>query len=80
MSNLTIKSLPDDLHDRLREAAARNRRSLNSEVIQRLEASLGGVPLDVEGLLERARAVRERAPLPYLDDATLRAAREDGRA
>ncbi|NNK64951.1 MAG: Arc family DNA-binding protein [Gemmatimonadetes bacterium] len=80
MTNLTIKSLPDDLHDGLKKAAARNRRSLNAEVIQRLEASLGAVPLDVEQLLERAQAVRERAPLPYLTDAALRVARDEGRA
>ena len=80
MSNLTIKSIPDDLHERLKQAAAENRRSLNAEVIQRLEASLGTVPLDVDQLLARARAIRERAPLPYLTDAALRAARDEGRA
>lgn len=80
MTNLTIKNLPDDLHERLTEMARRNRRSLNSEVIHRLERSLGATAVDPEALLVRARAVREGADLPYLTPAALRAARDQGRA
>jgi len=79
MANLTIKNLPDAVHQRLKEIAALNRRSLNSEIIHRLERSVGTAPVDTEGLLARVRAVRERAALPYLTDEDLRAARESGR-
>ncbi len=79
MSNLTLKGVPERLHEQLRRAADANRRSLNSEVIHRLESSFGLAPLDPAELLARARAVRERAPLPYLTDAALREARERGR-
>ena len=80
MASVTIKNIPEPLYGRLKEAAVRNRRSLNAEVILRLERSLGSAPVDAEGLLERARAVRESVELPYLTDEALRAAREDGRA
>lgn len=80
MASVTIKNIPEPLYSRLKEAAARNRRSMNAEVILRLERSLGSAPVDAEGLLERARAVRESVELPYLTDEALRAAREDGRA
>lgn len=80
MANVTIKNIPDPLHERLKEAAARSRRSLNAEVILRLEQSLGTRPVDAEALLARVRAVRESAPLPYLTDEALRRAREEGRA
>lgn len=80
MSNLTIKSVPEDLHEALRAAAERNHRSLNSEVIHRLERSLALRPADHDDLLGQARVLRERARLPYLTDAELKAAREDGRA
>ena len=80
MSTLTIKNLPDGLHRRLKEIAERNRRSLNSEVIHLLERSLDAAPVDPRSLLVRARAVREKADLPYLTDAALRAARDEGRA
>lgn len=45
----------------------------------RLERSLGAAPVDTDVLLGRARAVRERAALPYLTDDALRAARDEGR-
>lgn len=37
MSTLVIKNLPDALHDRLREQAARNRRSVTMEAVTVLE-------------------------------------------
>jgi antitoxin FitA len=79
MVNFTVKGIPAHLYERLRAAAARNRRSINGEVIARLERSLGMAPVDADALLARARAVRERAPLPYLTDDALRAARDEGR-
>jgi plasmid stability protein len=41
MASLLLKDIPQDLHDRLRRAAARDHRSLNKEVISLLEAALG---------------------------------------
>jgi hypothetical protein len=80
MSSLTLKGIPETLHARLRKAAEMNRRSLNSEVLHRLERSFGMAPVAPDELLARSRAVRERAPLPYLTDDALRRAREQGRA
>jgi len=80
VTNVTLKNIPEPLYSRLKQIAARNRRSLNSEVIHRLERSIGSVPIDADALLARARAVRERSELPYLTDETLRADRDSGRA
>ena len=80
MKNLTLKNVPDPLYRRLKQIAARNRRSLNSEVIHQLELAIGASPTDTEAMLARARAVRERAEVPYLTDDALRAARDEGRA
>jgi antitoxin FitA len=38
MATLTLKNVPDDLYERLKQRAARHRRSLNQEVIAVLEA------------------------------------------
>jgi antitoxin FitA len=65
--NFTIQGIPAPLYDRLKSAAARNRRSINGEVIARLEGSLGTAPEDADALLARARTVRETAPLPMTD-------------
>lgn len=42
MPTLTLKNIPADLHARLKASAERNRRSLNSEILARLEG--GGAP------------------------------------
>lgn len=76
--NLTLKNIPETLYHRLEQLATSNRRSLNSEVIHRLERSLGAAPVDADALLARAR--RGRKPAPYLTDEALRMARDEGRA
>lgn len=39
-----IVRLPDGMRDRIREAAENNNRSMNAEIVDRLEFSLNGVP------------------------------------
>ena len=80
MTSLTVKNIPDSLYRVLKETAARNNRSLNREIIARLEQSVGAAPMDPEALLVRARSVRERAALPFLSDRGLRAAKDEGRS
>lgn len=42
--NLSVKNVPDDLAERLRRRAERNRRSLQRELVSILEAAVGQVP------------------------------------
>ena len=79
MPNLTIKNLPADLHARLKESAARHRRSLNAEAIVCLERGLGGEALSPAELRERLAMVRERAG-GYLSGEAVSEARREGRA
>jgi antitoxin FitA len=79
MASLTIKGIPDELLDNLRRSAEANRRSLNSEVILRLERAIGRAPLDPQEFLSRVRARRERLQLPPLTDELLDQARSEGR-
>ena len=44
MPALVLKNLPEPLHQRLKEQAARNRRSLTQEVIQLLERGVLSKP------------------------------------
>lgn len=80
MPNFTVKQIPESLYDRLKARAERHRRSINSEMIHILEGALLATPVDPNELLADARALRERANLPYLTDEALRQAREEGRA
>lgn len=80
MSSLTIRNIPEPVLERLRESAKANRRSLNSEVILRLERSLRAAPIDVDEFLERIRPLREKTAALPLTDELLRQAKEEGRA
>ena len=42
-----VLRLPDDLRERVSEASRLYRRSINSEIVARLEQSLTGIPEDV---------------------------------
>ena len=79
MASLTIKGIPDQLLDNLRRSAEANRRSVNSEVLLRLERSVGRAPIDSEEFLTRIRARRDRLQLPPLTDQLLAQAKADGR-
>jgi antitoxin FitA len=79
MASLTIKGIPDELLERLREIAAEHRRSLNSEVIYRLERSVERPTLDPEHFIARVRALNARAPVPPLTDEFLERAIGEGR-
>jgi plasmid stability protein len=61
MSGLLIKNVPPELHQRLRERAARNRRSLTQEALSLLEVALN----ETAG----------RPALPQLDRRRVRGAR-----
>ncbi len=79
MTSFTVKGIPDDLYQRLKERAAAHRRSINSELIVCLERALLGDRIDPEQMLARADAVRERLGIRPYTQAALNAAKNRGR-
>lgn len=64
MPAITLKSLPKSLHRSLKIRAARNKRSLNQEVIAVLEDAVASArPVKVEALIAASRRFRESLPL-----------------
>lgn len=59
-ATITLKNIPDDIYDRLKEAAEAHHRSLNSEVIACLEKTLLPAKVSPEERLARARELRQR--------------------
>lgn len=49
MPSFTIRNLSDELLDRIRTRAARERRSLNNEILVLIEQGMGGAPVAVPG-------------------------------
>ena len=78
MLNLTLKNIPKELHARLKESAGKNRRSLNSEILTRLESDFAAPAVDAEA---HARTLREFvARLPRADHSRVGRYKRQGRA
>ena len=82
MPTLTVKNIPQELYERLKQSARVNHRSINSEVIACLEQTLFARKASPEEILARARVLRERtAGYPITDDefsSSLRAGHDRG--
>jgi plasmid stability protein len=79
MANITLKDVPDDLHERLRAAAVETGRSLNKMILALLETAVGPHKSDRLVLLDRIRARRSKLHR-FLDDTSLEEAIDEGRA
>ena len=79
MADVALRGVPAEVHRALREAADRNHRSLNGEILARLESSVRTAPADVVELLARIRERGRRSRLASLNDAALREFESAGR-
>ena len=79
MPALTIKNIPDDLYDRLKEAARTHRRSMNSEILYCVERVLVPYKVDASEHLAMARKIREKTAGYTLSDEVLDSAKNAGR-
>ncbi|WP_419949712.1 Arc family DNA-binding protein [Candidatus Palauibacter sp.] len=79
MREITLRGMPTRLHRALEEAAVRNGRSVNREILARLEVSLCPQPVDVAVLLRQIE--RRHATLGPVDlsPENVRRLRDEGR-
>jgi plasmid stability protein len=67
MPNLTLKRVPDEIHERLKERAERHRRSMNSEAIRILERALTPSRMSAEEAIARAEELNDRIGKTFPD-------------
>ncbi len=80
MPNLTVKNIPPILYERLKQRAADNRRSINSEILMIIEqALLTRTSAEVERLIEGARKIRELTAGYSLTTEEIQKAIDEGR-
>ena len=79
MATVTLKNVPDELYGRLKEAAARNRRSINSEIIVCIEERLSQRKVPAPQILDRLRSIRAAMAPSGLTIEQIDAARREGR-
>jgi plasmid stability protein len=79
MANITIKDVPDELYEKLKELADDHRRSINQEVITCLERYVGREQVSAEEQLKRARELRVTPRSGELTESELDEAINKGR-
>lgn len=79
MATITVKGIPDELYQRLKVAAEASHRSVNSEIITRIERSLMPHRATAQQLLQRVRRLQESYAGRVLELEDLEAARQMGR-
>jgi antitoxin FitA len=58
--NITVKNIPEDVYNQLKQSARINRRSVNQEIIVCIESSVQGNITEPQQLLETARRLRKK--------------------
>ena len=79
MVTLTLKGIPDDLYEKLKEVAKANNRSINGEVLFAIKRAILARPIDVESTLERTRRIRELTAHYVVTDEELTRFKNEGR-
>ena len=79
MATVTIKNIPDDLYDELKRRAARNRRSINSEIILLIEHTFRSYKPKPQEIEMQARRLREMSANYFLTEEELNQAKNEGR-
>jgi len=79
MPAITIKNIPPSLYERIKKNAALNYRSINNEIIYRLQRSLAPSATDPDELLSRIEQLHSVISIPPLTEELLEQARHQGR-
>ncbi len=79
MPALTIKNIPDDLYDQLKNIAKQHHRSINSEVIVCLKRSLLPKRISLDERLSTIRAIRSQVKPNTITAEDIDQAINDGR-
>ena len=78
MPTLTIKGVPPELHEKLKERAERHRRSMNNELLTILERTLTPSRKSAEEAIAEAEALNDRIGKTFPD--IVNEAKRKGRA
>ena len=78
MATLTIKNIPDEWYEQLKQSATQHHRSINSEVLVCLERFLLAPKLDTADTFARIRKLRKKTSGHLLTDKELSKAKSEG--
>lgn len=79
MPTVTVKNIPADIYEKLKQSAEASHRSINSEIIACIEHTVRSQAIAPELVLAGARRLREMTASYVIGDDEFDQAKEDGR-
>lgn len=79
MPAITLKNIPDDLYIKIKKNAELNFRSINSEILYRLKASVSQFKPETKILLDQIHQIRDNLKIPELNEKIINKAKNEGR-
>jgi hypothetical protein len=79
MPTVTVKNIPSDLYEKLKQSAKLNRRSINSEIIVCIEHTVNSRPFSPEQILASARLLRLKTAAHPISDSEFNQAKTSNR-
>ncbi|MCS7011945.1 MAG: Arc family DNA-binding protein [Anaerolineales bacterium] len=79
MVAITLKNLPPEVYERVKQSARANRRSINRELIAIIEQAVLPRSLDVHETLERTRRIRDLTAAYRFTDEEITRLKNEGR-
>lgn len=61
MPSITVKNIPEEIYEKVREQANAHHRSINSEIIACLEKTVTSQHISTDDILQEARRLRKKA-------------------
>jgi antitoxin FitA len=79
MTTITVKNIPTEIYEKLKQSAQLSRRSINSEIIACIERAVRSQIVNPDLLLANARKLRAKTASCSIDDDEYTQAKTAGR-
>ena len=79
MPTITVKNIPPELYERLKQSAKANRRSINSEIIVCIERAMSTQQDRPQEIIASARQLREKTARYLINDDEFTRLKSEGR-
>jgi len=79
MPTITVKNIPPDIYEKLKQSAELSHRSINSEIIVCIERAVRSQEIDPELILVNARSLRRKTASQPITDGEFSQAKTTGR-
>ena len=79
MPSITIKNIPDEIYAKIKENAALNFRSINSEILYCLNKALNPKTINPENIIARVEEMQAKYKLTPLSEQILNKSKNSGR-